>query len=82
MLHLCKATHISQIKKAFGLASYGQNLPREGKSYLSCNCLIFVKNRIFSRNFGSRYARETIKGSKDADDSLVSNKKLSQKNGS
>jgi len=31
-------------------------------------------------NFGSRYARKPIKGSKDLDDSLVSKKKLEWKN--
>jgi len=33
-------------------------------------------------NFGSRYDRKPIKGSKDSDDRLLSNKHLSQKNGS
>jgi len=32
-------------------------------------------------DFGSRYARKPIKGSEDSDDSLVSNKILSQKLG-
>jgi len=31
------------------------------------------------RNFGSRYARKSIKGSKDLDDSLVSKNNLSKK---
>jgi len=31
-------------------------------------------------NFGSRYARNPLKCSKDSDDSLVSKKNLSQKN--
>jgi len=44
--------------------------------------LIFVKNVFFSHNSGSRYARRTIKGFKDADDHLVSKKILNQKNGS
>ena len=33
-------------------------------------------------NFGSRYARKPIKGSKDSDDSLVSKKNWSEKIGS
>jgi len=33
-------------------------------------------------NFGSRYARKPIKGSKDSDDSLVSKEILSEKIGS
>jgi len=36
---------------------------------------------LLNHNFGFRYARKSIKGSKDADDSLVSKKSLSQ-NGS
>jgi len=40
---------------------------------------IFV---FLSNNFGYRYARKPFKGSKDADFGLVSEKNLSQKNGS
>jgi len=43
----------------------------------------FISNfRFVSHNFGSRYARKLIMGSKDWDDSLVSKKHLSHKNGS
>jgi len=44
--------------------------------------LVFVGVEIFTtfcflwHNFGSRYARKPIKGSKDSDDSLVSKKNL------
>jgi len=37
---------------------------------------------IWKHNFGSRYARKSVKGSKDADHSIVSNQILNQKNGS
>jgi len=41
----------------------------------------FVKcfDRFLRHNFGSRYAIKSIKGSKDADHSLVSKKRLSKK---
>jgi len=37
------------------------------------------KTGFLNQNFGSRYASKSIKGSKDADFSLVSKKTLSQK---
>jgi len=40
---------------------------------------IFTKFWFLVHNVGSRYARKSIKGSKDSDDSLVSKKTLSQK---
>jgi len=43
---------------------------------------IFTDFCFFIHNFGYRYARKPFKGSKDADFCLVSEKKLSQKNGS
>jgi len=43
---------------------------------------IFTNFWFLAHNFGSRYARKTLKGSKDADHSLVSKKNLSQKYGS
>jgi len=42
---------------------------------------IFVHNEVLGHDFDSRYARRSIKGSKDADDHLVSTKFLSYKNG-
>jgi len=38
-----------------------------------------VQNGLLSHNSGSRHARRSIKGSKDADDHLVSKNILSQK---
>ena len=43
----------------------GQNLSWECKSYLSCSFLFLPKIGFLSHNFGSRYARKPIKGSKD-----------------
>jgi len=43
---------------------------------------IFTNFWFLIHNFGYRYARKQFKGSKDADFCLVSEKNLSQKNGS
>jgi len=47
----------------------------------SCSFFIFVHNGVFGKNFGSRHARKSIKGSIDAEDCLVSKKSLNHKNG-
>jgi len=44
----------------------------EGVEILTTFCFLW-------HNFGSRYARKSIKGSKDSDDSLVFHKILSQR---
>jgi len=43
---------------------------------------IFTNFCFFIRSFGYRYARKPFKGSEDVDFCLVSEKNLSQKNGS
>ena len=52
----------------------GKSLPWENKLYFFETFWILSKTGFLNPNFGSRYASKSIKGSKDADFGLVSQK--------
>jgi len=62
------------------MASYGWGVIYFGLAFVGVE--IFTNFCFLGHNFGSRYATESIKGSKDSDNSLVSKTKLEPRIGS